>query len=127
MGVGGEILAALVFPIWGLLLALMIEVLHTPVLPCDSNAGNDCQLEYEMVAEEMKERSIWIAVGCLGAMVATTIGSTLSTHGFGSVSEQLTKVCRIFLDNYQNTTLVLTSVLNCLHCSYFNNKLIMHQ
>ena len=97
IGVVGEVIASLVYPTWGLLLAFMIDVLFTPVLACDEDGDPlslACQNEYDTVSEEMQTRSFWVAFMCLMAIVASVIGSAISSYGFGTASERLSKDIR---------------------------------
>jgi ATP-binding cassette subfamily B (MDR/TAP) protein 1 len=81
------------FPGWGFIFAYMIELLYTPVFPCDEEPSV-CQAEWHNVAEDMKQKSFKITYGCIGLLVATAVGYVLLFYGFGTASERMNKRVR---------------------------------
>jgi ATP-binding cassette subfamily B (MDR/TAP) protein 1 len=90
----GAIISGLVFPTWGLILALLIDVLHTPTLPCSLVVETSCQDYYDSVVDDMQGRSYWIAYICLMAMAASVVGNILARYGFDTASERVSKNLR---------------------------------
>jgi ATP-binding cassette subfamily B (MDR/TAP) protein 1 len=85
----GALLAGIVFPGWGILLAFVIETLYTQ---------NDCaydDLECQGgIAVDMRESSFKVAAGCLSVMLTVVIGYVLLFYGFGTASERMNKRVR---------------------------------
>jgi ATP-binding cassette, subfamily B (MDR/TAP), member 1 len=108
-----EVMAGSIFVSWGFVFAYMIEVLYRPVLSCDeSDPGNDCSLQWDDAAEDMKHKSLKIFYGLVGIMAIALIGfttvrssqdcsvSTLTQHchqmfwGFGVGTESINRKIR---------------------------------
>jgi len=104
IGAVGAVIAGGVFPAWGIMFGLMIELLFRPVFPCPAEDGlvdpiadlgyDDCDAYFNGEADDMQETSFrlaayWMAivVGCLG-------GNALVFFGFGMASERMNKRVR---------------------------------
>jgi hypothetical protein len=76
------VMSGSIFVSWGFIFAYMLEVLYRPVLFCDeSNPANDCPLQWDDAADEMKDMSFKIFYGLIGIMVIALIGfTTVSSH-----------------------------------------------
>jgi len=85
----GAILAGLLYPSWGVLLAFVIETLFTRV-DCPDN-GTDCE---DNIAADMRDSSFKVVVGCVVVMVTAVIGNVLLYYGFGTASERMNKRVR---------------------------------
>lgn len=102
IGAIGAIFAGIVFPVWGIIFAFMIEVLYIPVFPCDGDAPpafllspfETCQEYLDDIADEMREESFYIGYAWIGLMGATIIGNGLLFYGFGKSSEKMNKRVR---------------------------------
>jgi ATP-binding cassette, subfamily B (MDR/TAP), member 1 len=99
VGAIGALLAGVVFPAFGFVFAYMIEVLYTPVVPCDDEVQDvwpflSCQDYYDSVADQMRRRS-WKILYAFAVLIACTLmGSTLLFWGFGKASENMNKRVR---------------------------------
>jgi len=96
----GALLAGGVFPVWGVLFGLMIDLLFTPILRCDDADSQNqvgfssCQKYWDHEADRMENRSFVLA-GCWGALVvAVMLGNSLTFWGFGKAAEALNKRLR---------------------------------
>ena len=72
-----------------MLLAFVIETLFTQVDCAVDDV--DCQ---ENIANEMRESSFMVAVGCAVVIVTVVIGYVLLFYGFGTASERMNKRVR---------------------------------
>ena len=90
VGVIGAILAGLMFPGWGLIFALMIELLYKPVLPC-TEEEEVCEEYWGNIADDMRSTSVKVGCGVLGVISFAVIGNILVFYGFGTASERMNK------------------------------------
>jgi ATP-binding cassette subfamily B (MDR/TAP) protein 1 len=86
----GAVLAGLMFPAWGFIFAYMVELLYTPVQPCE----NDCQSTWDSEADDMKHLARKLAFGSLATITVTLIGNVLLYYGFGTATERMNKRVR---------------------------------
>ena len=93
VGVIGAILAGLMFPGWGLIFALMIELLYKPVLPC-TEEEEVCEEYWGNIADDMRSTSVKVGCGVLGVISFAVIGNILVFYGFGTASERMNKRVR---------------------------------
>lgn len=67
----------------------MIEILYTPVVECE-----ECQDYWNMVADDMQQKSFSITYGFLAIIASTLVGFALMFWGFGKASERMNKRVR---------------------------------
>jgi len=110
VGAVGAVLAGSVFPSWGYLFAVMIDLIYRPVYGCTQGVGVPCILaelsecpsdgvvacdEYwNSEADDMRERSyvltgLWVAI-----IVVNAVGNILLFWGFGHASERMSRRVR---------------------------------
>jgi len=97
VGAIGAILAGVVFPAWGFIFALMIDILYRPVEPCGTKqleTFNSCQDYWDSTADEMQRLSFNVTYGWIGTLASTLIGNALLYYGFGVATERMNKRIR---------------------------------
>merc|ERR1712176_661439 len=104
----GALIAGCVFPCFGLLLADILELLFTPIPPCDDallifmceNPDDsvgcfvECDRFYEAKAEDMSEKSYMIALYCFLVLVLNSVGFMVMFWGYFNAAERLSKRLR---------------------------------
>mgnify|MGYP001179671279 CR=1 FL=1 len=95
LGISGAMGAGAVFPLWGIMFALMIDLLFAPVLFCDVSLPNQqCQSDWNEQADSLRDDSyeyaMWWGLLCALALV----GYFLLGYGSGKASERLSKRIR---------------------------------
>lgn len=93
----GAILTGAVFPAWGFLFAYLIELMFTPVLPCDlvtGGTGPECKAYHNDVADDMKNLANNISYASVGTIVACMLGYVVLFYGFGTATERMNKRVR---------------------------------
>lgn len=93
IGVIGATFSGLVFPVWGIVFAYMIQLLYTPVMPCMDEI-EICQVYWNETADDMRKLSLSITYGCIGMIASTMVGNTLLYYGFGTATERMNKRIR---------------------------------
>lgn len=110
IGMLGALLAGVVFPGWGVVLAYMIELLFHPVFPCDEFNFNtsdpfgielnpfdgfkSCEDYFDNEAEWIRGYSYNITYAWLGLIASSMIGNVLLYYGFGTATERMNKRVR---------------------------------
>merc|ERR1740136_538472 len=93
----GAILAGAVFPAWGIMFGLLIDVLFTPIYLCPDSDElimsqfGTCQAYWNHEADEMRDRSYDLAYIWGAIILMTLIGNCLVFLGFGRASEGMDK------------------------------------
>jgi len=96
----GAILAGAVFPAWGIMFGLLIDVLFTPIYLCSDSDEliipqfGTCQAYWNHEADEMRDRSYDLAYIWGAIILMTLIGNCLVFLGFGRASEGMNKRIR---------------------------------
>lgn len=99
IGAVGAIFAGSVYPIWGILFALMLELLFRQVFAChqDSNSMVVFGLNFEScdeyvawIAKDMQQASFKLAGFWCAIFVLCLVGTTVAHWGFGMASERIT-------------------------------------
>jgi ATP-binding cassette subfamily B (MDR/TAP) protein 1 len=95
IGAVGAVLAGAMFPAWGFIFAYMIDLLYTPVFPCEETLETpECDSDWNLVADDMKTLSNKIALASVGTIVGAMIGYVLLFYGFGTATEKMNKRVR---------------------------------
>ncbi len=99
IGLCGTIIAAFVFPAWGVMFAQMMKLLFTPVLPCDGTGFvpgeyDSCDTYFNKAAENMKDSSFRLGVYWVLLVLVCLIGNIVLYFGFGTAGERLNKRVR---------------------------------
>jgi len=111
VGAVGAVLAGCVFPSWGYLFAVMIDLVYRPVLGCVQGVGVPCIFVLDLTecpsdglvpcdeywnseADYMRKRSyaltgLWVAI-----IVVNAVGNILLYWGFGHASERMSRRVR---------------------------------
>mmetsp|Transcript_20465 Transcript_20465/g.62301 ORF Transcript_20465/g.62301 Transcript_20465/m.62301 type:complete len:1315 (-) Transcript_20465:278-4222(-) len=94
-GVFGAFLAGACYPGWGILFAKMIEILYTPVFPCeDAMTEEECDNYLSDKSDDIREDSIRLGLWWLVILAATMIGNGMMFWGFGVSSAKLSRRVR---------------------------------
>mmetsp|Transcript_44923 Transcript_44923/g.67612 ORF Transcript_44923/g.67612 Transcript_44923/m.67612 type:complete len:850 (+) Transcript_44923:712-3261(+) len=103
MGCLGALVTGTIYPVWGVLFGLMIDLLFRRVLPCPGLGKLDpltlynfesCDEYYDSVATDMRLKSFELGAGFLFVTLSCLVGNTLLFWGFGTASERLNKRIR---------------------------------
>jgi ATP-binding cassette subfamily B (MDR/TAP) protein 1 len=89
----GALLVGAVFPAWGFIFAYTIELLYTPVAPCDA-IDAVCKIYWNSVKDTMQDLASSIAWGSFGTMMAAFFGNILLYYGFGVAVERMNRRVR---------------------------------
>ena len=100
IGSFGAIGAGLVFPLWGIMFAFMIDLLFQSPEPCEEDSVQQdlgfktCADYYDDKADEMKDRSFVLALYWAGLVCICYAGNMLTFYGYGQASERMSKRVR---------------------------------
>lgn len=99
-GAIGAVAAGGVFPLWGVLFSQTIDLLFRRVeacpLPDDSIPGGfpSCQAYQDDIAQDMRTTSFQVAGYWIGLFAMCIVGNIITSWGFGTASERLSKRVR---------------------------------
>ena len=113
----GAIITGAILPVWGVLLALTMEILYTPIEPCNSTVG-ECNSNYAVESDEIRTKLYYLSLYWTIIIVGVVaIGSVfLLIWGLGMSCESLSKkIC----DNAFGTLLRQVSSCSTLICTFF--------
>jgi ATP-binding cassette, subfamily B (MDR/TAP), member 1 len=83
---------------WGLLYALLLEALYTPVMECnaaiDGVSLETCEETWSSKADSMQDKSFLLSLGFLGVVVCSLVGFTMLYWGFGLATERMNRRTR---------------------------------
>ena len=96
----GAILAGLVFPIWGIIFALMIKMLFQTVGYCEDSFSDEsfgfptCSEYYDSIADDIEKRGVRISLAWAGLVLVCYVGNVLTFYGYGKACEGMSKRIR---------------------------------